>query len=152
MVKTPQQILDEINVIYIPNTVGRINAPNVKGTFVDVVELIDSNTSGSVPVNLGATRTIVTSMALSSPPGVNPPNNTAYVVAATGAGSWTGQTKSIAIFSGTGYIFVIPVNGTKVYDRNTSAEYQYDGVNWILIVSGVGDMLLASTQIKSILV
>ena len=77
MVKTPQTIINEIGTTYIPNTTGDITAPILNSTLVDTLVLIQDIIYKNVLTFLGATRIIVTSMALATPPGASPADYTA---------------------------------------------------------------------------
>lgn len=84
-----------------------------------ITELAARQAQPHLPINAadrrleqGATRFIIISATLNTPPG-SPADGDAYVVAATPAatGAWVGKEKNIAYYSGTGWLFIPPMVG-----------------------------------------
>lgn len=66
---------------------------------------------------------------LTGPPG-GPSLGDRYIPAATATGDWTGQENDIAVYDGSGWIFLTPKNGwlAKVVDEGR--VYEFNGTNW----------------------
>lgn len=56
----------------------------------------------------------VISRILSSPPG-SPANGDTYIVKSTGSGLWTGKSNYIAYYTGTKWVFTLPLTGFRVW-------------------------------------
>ena len=70
----------------------------------------------------------VESSNLTTPP--TPTLNTAYIVGASATGDWAGQDNDLAIGSGTAWVFLTPLEGNFVYDKNQTAQTIFDGTVW----------------------
>lgn len=90
----------------------------------------------------GANRFILKDKELATPPG-SPADGDGYIVAGSPTGAWTGHAKHIAFRMGTGWLFIVPIEGTKAYLQDEDAEYQYDGSNWV-VATAAGALLAAN--------
>lgn len=76
-----------------------------------------------------ASRGIVIDKDLATPPG-SPADGDAYIVAAAATGAWTGWHNRIAFYLSTGWVSIIPTEGTKAYVQDENREYEWNAVNW----------------------
>jgi hypothetical protein len=67
---------------------------------------------------------------LATPPG-SPAEGDVYIIAAAPTGAWTGQAKSLTMFSGGAWIFVLPKSGMRVWVIDEAKLYRYDGAAWV---------------------
>lgn len=77
---------------------------------------------------------------LATPP-VSPTPGVVYIVAASPTGAWAGKANYLTYFEQIWH-FVMPVNGTRVWVRDESIHYQFNGTGWV--TAGVGDMVKAT--------
>jgi len=66
-----------------------------------------------------------------SPPSASSSNTgKAWLVLATGSGAWTGHDNDIAIYTGSGWVYITPQEGTIIVDISTDDVEIYDGSSW----------------------
>jgi hypothetical protein len=70
----------------------------------------------------------VESSNLTTPP--TPTLNTAYIVGASATGLWAGQDNDLAIGTGTAWVFLTPLEGNFVYDKNQVVQIIFNGTAW----------------------
>lgn len=63
-----------------------------------------------------------------TPPG-SPTNGQVYLVATGATGAWAGQDGKVAAYY-TGWIFLTPKEGWRIFVKDEDAEYLYDGTAW----------------------
>lgn len=66
---------------------------------------------------------------LNGPPG-SPATGDRYIVG-SGTGAWSGHSKSIAQYDGTGWQYSVPNKGWTVHQEAEGHDYNYDGSNWV---------------------
>lgn len=66
---------------------------------------------------------------LTTPPG-SPAAGDRYIVLATGTGDWAGHDADLTMFSGGGWIFIQPIEGTTVYVQDEDKYYRFSGSAW----------------------
>jgi Protein of unknown function (DUF2793) len=66
---------------------------------------------------------------LNGPPG-SPASGDRYIVG-SGTGAWSGHSKSIAQYDGTGWQYFVPNKGWTVHQEAEGHDYNYDGSNWV---------------------
>jgi len=71
---------------------------------------------------------------LSSPPG-SPSDGDTYVLgsATPASGAWSGHDGEIAYYKSSSWIFLVPEEGWRVSVLDESADYRYDGVDWLAV-------------------
>jgi hypothetical protein len=67
--------------------------------------------------------------ALSNPPPA-PGEGLCWIVAAGAAGPWAGQENSVAMWTQSGWRFVAPVRGLRVWNEAANAEWRWTGNAW----------------------
>jgi len=73
----------------------------------------------------------VESSNLTTPP--TPTLNVAYIVGAGATGLWSGQDLDLAIGTGSAWVFLTPVVGNFVYDKNLAEQIVFDSSVWISV-------------------
>ena len=83
------------------------------------------------PLNLldALTQLAVESRTLTAPPGA-PVDGTSYIPAANATGAWVGWTGQIALFSGGGWLRIIPVSGLKAWVKAERLTVTYEDGVW----------------------
>ena len=69
-----------------------------------------------------------------SAPPVSPQRGQRFIVAAGGSGAWAGRDRQIAVFDGSGWIFVVPQAGWRADLGDSSATLRYDGAEWVVLL------------------
>jgi hypothetical protein len=82
---------------------------------------------------------------LNTPP-LLPLEGQRWLVGAAPTGAWSGQAGRVAVWRNAAWVFVVPVHGSTLYNRATSAILQYDGVAWVSLVSGLAHNALSGLQ------
>lgn len=67
---------------------------------------------------------------LSTPPG-SPVAGNRYIVKTTGLTGWAGHDEDLTMFSGGGWIFIQPIEGTTVYVQDEDKYYRFNGTAWV---------------------
>jgi hypothetical protein len=137
MVKTPAEIQTQIDIVYVENETGDIDAVDAHETLTDIVDLVADTIHRGTKATAGAARFIVISMAISDPP-LAPTERDSYVVF-LGTGVWLGKNDQIATWDGGEWLFVVPVEGTEAYNQADNTEYIFDGADWIVAPVGITD-------------
>lgn len=78
---------------------------------------------------------------LATPP-VSPTPGMVYIVGASPTGEWAGKATALAYFDQV-WRFITAVNGMRVFVRDESQYYQFNGTAWVIVITG-GDMLKAT--------
>ena len=66
---------------------------------------------------------------LATPPG-SPVDGDAYLVASSATGAWSGEDGNIAMYLGTAWAFVSPIEGMQIYVNDEDIRLIYDGSAW----------------------
>jgi len=66
---------------------------------------------------------------LSTPPG-SPASGDAYIVGAAATSDWASHETDVAVYDGTGWIFMTPQQGWKAWVDDENAEYRFEGSAW----------------------
>lgn len=66
---------------------------------------------------------------LATPPG-SPVDGDAYLVASSATGAWSGEDGNIAMYLGTAWAFVSPIEGMQIYVNDEDTRLIYDGSAW----------------------
>ncbi len=89
---------------------------------------------------------------LATPP-ASPATGALYIVAASPTGAWAGKATQLAYYDQI-WRFITPQNGTRVWVRDESADYRFNGTAWAIVASGggggSGDMLKATYDAANI--
>lgn len=89
---------------------------------------------------------------LATPPS-SPATGALYIVAASPTGAWAGKATQLTYFDQM-WRFIMPQNGTRVWVRDESADYRFNGTAWAIVASGggggSGDMLKATYDAANI--
>src|SRR4029078_12516528 len=75
------------------------------------------------------TQLAVESRALTTPPGT-PADGASYIPAANATGAWAGWSGQIALFSGGGWLRIIPVSGLKAWVKAERLTIIYEDCIW----------------------
>jgi len=88
----------------------------------------------------GAGRWSCNQVNLNTPPSSTdePVEGDLYIVGTSATGAWVGQERKKAVFYNDEWLFVPPIEGDLAYDQSTNDDYQYNGTNWVLWVTGGG--------------
>ena len=86
----------------------------------------------------------VINQTTAAPPG-SPSDGDTYIVAASPSGAWTGQAKSIAYYSTSGWIFSAPSAGWVVYDVAQATHFYYTGSAWATLG---GDLIFSTLSVN----
>jgi hypothetical protein len=73
---------------------------------------------------------------LSAPPS-SPAVGASYIVAASPTGAWSGKQNQIAYFDQI-WRFIVPQSGMRIWVRDESADYRFNGTAWVVVSSGGG--------------
>lgn len=79
---------------------------------------------------------------LATPPG-SPTPGIMYIIAASPTGAWSGKATYLTYFDQI-WRFITPLSGMKVWVRDESLNYQFNGTAWVAITTGSGDMVKAT--------
>jgi Protein of unknown function (DUF2793) len=90
---------------------------------------------------------------LATPP-ASPATGALYIVAASPTGAWAGKATQLAYFDQI-WRFIPPQNGTRVWVRDESADYRFNGTSWAVVATGgggggSGDMVKATYDAANI--
>ncbi len=72
-----------------------------------------------------------------SPPG-SPTAGQCYIVAATASGDWLGQENYIAYYDGSSWVFLVPKEGWRAYDKDEEELLFFDGSVWARLAPALG--------------
>lgn len=73
---------------------------------------------------------------LAAPP-ASPATGALYIVAASPTGTWAGKATQLAYFDQI-WRFIAPQNGLRVWVRDESLDYRFNGTAWAVVASGGG--------------
>lgn len=94
----------------------------------------------------GASYFIVKDKDIDDPPG-SPVDGDSYIVAtASPTGAWTGWGNRIAFYMNTGWLSVIPIEGTRAYVQDENTVYEYSGAAWGTASGAVSYASIAETN------
>jgi Protein of unknown function (DUF2793) len=69
-------------------------------------------------------------LAAAANPPAAPANGACWIVAAGAAGAWAGRENSLAVSTGSGWRFVAPAAGMRVWNEAAGAEWRWTGTAW----------------------
>ena len=75
----------------------------------------------------------LTTIEAPTPP-LSPENGEMHVVGVDPTGAWEGQSGLIALWDGTGWLFISPVEGWIAYDLSSESVVKFDGNTWQQLV------------------
>ena len=87
-------------------------------------------------------------LALQNDPPGSPVKGQRYIVGA-GTGVWVGHDNNVAWYDGTSWKFDVPLNGWCTFRIDVSRFYRFDGANWVLMESGLGDLYMLKATYDS---
>ena len=93
-----------------------------------------ANAIAAATVGVGEFQIAVKDSATLTPPG-SPTTGDRYLINGTGAGGWSGKDKQIAQWSGSAWVYTVPVDGMAVYSDATQLVYLYNSgtTSWLVI-------------------
>lgn len=82
---------------------------------------------------------------LATPPG-SPVDGDAYLVASSPTGAWAGNAGKIAMYLGTAWAFVSPIEGMQLYVNDENVRIVYDGSAWSAAGGSSGSSVSVTQQ------
>lgn len=67
--------------------------------------------------------------ALAAPP-LTPSEGTSWIVASGATGAWAGRENSLAMWTASGWRFVAPAAGLRVWNESAAADWRWTGTAW----------------------
>ncbi len=125
--------------------------PNLGITLVEQSQAQKEVTINQALSTLDAiTSYVVVDKDLATPP-ISPATGALYIVAASPTGAWVGKATQLAYFDQV-WRFITPQDGIRVWVRDESADYRFNGTSWVIVASGggSGDMLMATYDAANI--
>lgn len=127
------------NVIttYTDNNAGGIDGVDLYNTLTTVTNILEEHEGLLDDTSSGSKARFIVLSLLNDPPG-SPVIDTAYLIGTNPTGVWVGHANDVAIWFGSSYHFIIPIEGSVLYRQNNNTEYLFNGTNWEVYVGTQG--------------
>lgn len=124
-VRIGQFVYDESTDTYYHKTSGGTLTAGFGSQALTTGSVLPSAMSGG-----GAkVRWIIENQTTNAPP-VSPTANVEYIVGSSPTGAWAGKAAQIARYESGAWVYYVPTNGWKAYDKAQNADIVFNGSSW----------------------
>ncbi|NVD44373.1 DUF2793 domain-containing protein [Qipengyuania atrilutea] len=78
----------------------------------------------------------VEDLDVSDPSTLTPTDGQAWIVGTGATGIWSGKDGQVALYISTAFVYIVPLEGLKIYVKDTNTARVFDGADWVPLATG----------------